>query len=153
VLYFCENNTYGMSMHVSRSINLADISERARAYGIPGVSIDGNDIFAVYDTVRGVREYVKRNGPQLVVANTYRTKGHSKSDANRYRTKEEIAEWEAKCPIRRMRARLLQEGIFEERELDDLDARAADTIEKAVEYAQASPYPPIDTIMDDIYAG
>jgi pyruvate dehydrogenase E1 component alpha subunit len=153
VLYFCENNTYGMSMHVSRSINLNDLSERAKAYGIPGISIDGNDVFAVYDAVRSARQHVKRNGPELIIANTYRTKGHSKSDANRYRTKEEIAEWEAKCPIKRMRARLLKERIFEEGELDELDENASDTIEKAVEFAKASPYPSIETIRDDVYAG
>jgi pyruvate dehydrogenase E1 component alpha subunit len=153
VIYYCENNTYGMSMHVSRSINLQDLAERARAYGIRGVSVDGNDVFEVYDTVREAREHVKRHGPMLVIANTYRTKGHSKSDANRYRTKEEIAEWEARCPIKRMRKRLLTEGLFTVDELDKLDAEAQRTIEEAVEFAQASPYPSIDTIMDDVYAG
>jgi len=153
VIYFCENNTYGMSMHVSRSINLKDLSERARAYGIKGASIDGNDVFEVYDAVRQAREHVKKNGPMLIIANTYRTKGHSKSDANRYRTKEEIAEWEARCPIKRMRKRLLEENLFTAEELDALDTEAQRTIEEAVEFAQASPYPSIDTIMDDVYAG
>jgi pyruvate dehydrogenase E1 component alpha subunit len=153
VIYFCENNTYGMSMHVSRSINLGDLAERARAYGIPGISIDGNDVFEVYEQVKEARAHVHSDGPVLVVANTYRTRGHSKSDANRYRTREEIAEWEARCPIKRARARVVGEEVFSEAELDVLQAEAEAAIARAVELGQASPPPSIDTVLDDVYAG
>ncbi len=152
VVYFCENNTYGMSMHVSRSINLTDLSQRAAAFGIRGVSIDGNDLFEVYEKVREARDYVRSHGPTLIIANTYRTVGHSKSDANRYRTRDEIAEWEARCPIRRARERVVQEGLFSEAELDELQGTASAMVERAVELALAAPLPSVESILDDVYS-
>jgi TPP-dependent pyruvate/acetoin dehydrogenase alpha subunit len=152
VIYFCENNTYGMSMHVSRSVPLADLADRAAGYGIPGIGVDGNDVFAVYEIVRAARRHARETGPTLIVANTYRTKGHSKSDANRYRTKAEIAEWEARCPIKRCRARLVAEGTFSAAELDTLEQEAQRTIDEAVRYAEQSPFPSLDTVEEDVYA-
>ena len=133
-------------------MNITDISVRAAAYGIPGKSIDGNDAVEVYNTVLEAKEYVKKNGPMLIVSNTYRITGHSKSDANVYRSKEEIAEWKEKCPIKRLRKYLEDNKIFTAQELDDIDEKTTNDIEKAVEFAQASPYPSLDTILEDVYA-
>lgn len=152
VIFICENNLYGMSTPISKSMNITDISVRAAAYGIPGKAIDGNDAVEVYNTVLEAKEYVKKNGPMLIVSNTYRITGHSKSDANVYRSKEEIAEWREKCPIKRLRKYLEDNKIFTAAELDELDAKTTDDIEKAVEFAQASPYPSLDTILEDVYA-
>lgn len=152
VIYLCENNLYGMSTHISKSMNITDISVRAQAYGIPGKSIDGNNVLEVYGTVLEAKEYVKKNGPILIVANTYRITGHSKSDANVYRTKEEIAAWKEKCPIKAMRKYLEDNGIFTAEELDFIEKKAHEDIEKAVEYARNSPYPSLDTILEDVYA-
>jgi acetoin:2,6-dichlorophenolindophenol oxidoreductase subunit alpha len=152
VIYICENNQYGMSMNVHRSTNLDDLSERARAYGIPGTRVDGNDVFAVYEAVREARQHVVKDGPVLIVSETYRYSGHSKSDANRYRTKEEIAEWKERDPIPRMRARLLEYGMFTEAQLGELENQGTQSIEDAVRYAEACPEPPIDELTTDVYA-
>ena len=152
IIYICENNQYGISMSVKKHVNIPDLSIRASSYGIPGKTIDGNDVLLVYQTVLEAKEYVKKNGPMLIVANTYRWMGHSKSDANRYRTKEEIAEWKEKCPIKRFREYLEENGIFTAKELDEIDRKTTNDIENAVEYAKNSAYPSLDTILDDVYA-
>ncbi len=152
IIFICENNLYGMSTHISRHMNIEDISIRASSYGIPGKTVDGNDVLEVYNTVLEAKEYVKKNGPMLIAANTYRITGHSKSDANVYRTKEEIAMWKEKCPIKRMRKYLEENKIFKPEELDQIEAGAAEDLERATEYAQQSNYPSLDTILEDVYA-
>ncbi len=97
MLFVCVNNTYGMSTHISRVMRDTDISKRAIPFGIPSKSINGNNVLEVYDTISEARRYVLENGPMLVVENTYRISGHSKSDGNLYRTKEEISQWKEKC--------------------------------------------------------
>ena len=152
VIYICENNQYGMSMNVHRSTNLEDLSERARSYGIPGKCVDGNDVLAVYAAVSEARQYVGKNGPVLIVCETYRYSGHLKSDANRYRTKEEIAEWKERDPIPRLRAKLVKSGMFTEAQLAELESKAGQSIEEAVAYAEACPEPSIDELTTDVYA-
>ncbi len=152
VIYLCENNQYGMSMSQKRATNIDDLSVRAQSYGIPGARIDGNDIFTVYDEVKKAREHVMQNGPYLIIAETYRFMGHSKSDANRYRTKEEINEWKEKDPIPRMRSYLQKNGVFSAGELDAMEEKATQDIEEAVEYAQNSPDPVPADLLNDVYA-
>lgn len=152
VLFVCEDNKYGMSMSSGRSINVQDISLRAQSYGIKGKTIDGNDAVAVYTQASEAREYVKQNGPMLLVCDTYRVLGHSKSDANVYRTKDEIAQWKAKDPIVRMKASMLQGGLFTEDALEHISRRANQAIEDALKFAQSCPYPSADTVCDDVYA-
>jgi len=152
VLYICENNQYGMSMSVNRSIKPDDLSVRAASYGIPGETIDGNDFFIVRDAVERMRKHVIKEGPALIVADTYRFLGHSKSDANKYRTKDEIARWKKKDPIKRFRDRVIAEGWLKNEELDALTGQAASDIEKAVVFAEKQPYPGIESIHEDIYA-
>ncbi len=152
VIFLCENNLYGMSVPTSKSMNIADVADRAAAYGIKGQVIDGNDVLAVYNAVLEAKDYVKKNGPMLIEAKTYRWLGHSKSDANVYRTKEEIAGWKEKCPIKRFRVYLESNKVFTAAELDEIEKQAKDDIEKAVEFAENSPYPALDTILDDVYA-
>jgi pyruvate dehydrogenase E1 component alpha subunit len=152
VIFVCENNQYGMSMSVRRATNVEDLAERARAYGIPGKRVDGNDVLAVHQAVREAKEHARTGGPSLIVAQTYRYQGHSKSDANRYRTKEEIAEWRARDPIPRFRKVLASTGSFTEAELDAIETRARDQIEEAVQFATASPDPDPETLLTDVYA-
>ncbi len=153
VIFFCENNFYGMSMPLSKHMNIKDIVKRAEAYGIPGYIVDGNDAVAVYRKVKEAAEYVRSGkGPVLIESKTYRWLGHSKSDANVYRTKEEIVEWKKKCPLKRFRAYLLKEEILTEEEADAIERKAKEDIEKAVEYANNSPEPPIGTLLEDVYA-
>lgn len=152
VIYLCENNQYGMSMSQKRATNIADLSVRADSYGIPGIRIDGNDIFTVYNAVKVAREYVVEHGPYLIIAETYRYMGHSKSDANKYRSKEEIAEWKEKDPIPRMRQFLEEQKILSAAELDDIEEQATRDIEEAVEYAKNSPDPVPADLSNDVYA-
>ncbi len=152
VLFVCVNNTYGMSTHISKVMKDTDIKKRAIPFGIPGKDVDGNDVLAVYETVKEAREYVLKNGPMLLVEHTYRISGHSKSDGNLYRSKEEIAEWKKKCPILAFREHLIQNEGFAAQELDAVEQAVDQAVEASVEYAKNSPEPTMDNIMDDVYA-
>jgi acetoin:2,6-dichlorophenolindophenol oxidoreductase subunit alpha len=152
VVFLCVNNQYGMSMHVSQHMNITDISVRAKAYGIPGESVDGNDIIAVYDATKKALRHARKRGPFLLVANTYRIMGHSKSDANKYRSREVIEEWKRKCPILRFRRYLLDEKLFSEEELEAIDRRAEQDIADALKFAEESAEPSLENVMDDVYA-
>jgi acetoin:2,6-dichlorophenolindophenol oxidoreductase subunit alpha len=151
VLFVCINNQYGMSMHVRRSMNIEDISVRAASYGMPGNSVDGNDALAVYAAAREARNAVHANGPLLLVLNTYRIMGHSKSDAGLYRSKEEVESWKKKDPLQRMACVLREKGLSAE-QIASMDAAAARTVEEAVAFAEASPEPSVDTVEEDVYA-
>nr|WP_201778090.1 thiamine pyrophosphate-dependent dehydrogenase E1 component subunit alpha [Thermanaerothrix daxensis] len=149
VVYLCENNQYAMSMPVTKAFNIERISQRACAYGIPGETVDGNDVLAVYAAVRQAAERARSGqGPTLVEAVTYRWRGHSKSDRQAYRTREEVKVWQQRDPIRRFAALL---GLSEE-ELAAYTAEAQRKVEAAVAFAQASPEPDVSTILEGVYA-
>jgi pyruvate dehydrogenase E1 component alpha subunit len=153
VVYFCENNQYGMSMHVKRSTAVERISDRACAYGFPGKTVDGNDLFEVYEaTKEAVARARAGEGPSLIEGVTYRWKGHSKSDADRYRTKEEIEEWKAKDPIVRLQELLVREGIVTPDQARAIESEAQSQIDSAVEFAESCPEPSLDTIEEGVYA-
>ena len=153
VVFICENNQYGMSGPAKEMMNIEDVAARAESYGIPGKVVDGNDVF---DVMNGVSEAVDRarngQGPSIVEAKTYRWKGHSKSDAKKYRTREEEQEWRAKDPIARLRDVLIQEGLLTEDGAAEIKAAAKKEIEDSVEFSKESPMPTIDDLMEDIYA-
>jgi pyruvate dehydrogenase E1 component alpha subunit len=113
--------------------------------------VDGNDAIAVYEAACEARQYVKQNGPMLLVCNTYRIAGHSKSDKNVYRSKSEIDAWRRKDPIKRME-RYMKENGFSTEDIEGAGIQAAEAIEQAVRFAQNSPYPSVDTIMDNVYS-
>ena len=153
VLFICVNNTYGMSTPIAKVMKDTDISKRAIPFGMPSKSIDGNKVLEVYNTVKEARKYVVENSSQmLIVENTYRISGHSKSDGNLYRTKEEINAWKKKCPIKYFRQYLLENNIFSDRQLDEMIEETKKIIEEAVDYAKNSPNPSVETILDDVYA-
>jgi pyruvate dehydrogenase E1 component alpha subunit len=152
IIFACVNNCYGMSMHVSRHMNISDIAVRATSYGIPGKSVDGNDIFEVYRATVEARKIARDKGPILLVLNTYRIMGHSKSDAGLYREKAEVEEWKRKDPITRMRQRLLADSLGTEAELADLEHKAEEAIADALAFAEASPEPDVQNVEQDVYA-
>lgn len=153
VVFVCTNNKYGMSMSTERSMTVQHISERAAAYNIPGVTVDGNDVLAVYDaTVEAVKRARNGEGPSIVEGLTYRWKGHSKSDANRYRTKEEMEDWKTKCPILRFEKYLVENKVATQEELDTMRAAAKQDMDNAVEFAKQGVYPGIETLEEDVYA-
>nr|WP_174614562.1 thiamine pyrophosphate-dependent dehydrogenase E1 component subunit alpha [Virgibacillus ihumii] len=153
VIFVCENNLYGMSGNVNEMTNVKNIADRAQAYGIPGVVADGNDIV---DMMNKSNEAIERarggEGPTLIEAKTYRWKGHSKSDAKKYRTREEEKEWKAKDPIKRFKNVLVEAGILTEEQAEEIRKDAKQEIEEAVEFAQNSPMPTEDDLLTDVYA-
>lgn len=149
VIYLCENNAYAMSMPMKKSMNIAQISQRAAAYGMPGVTIDGNDVVQVYETMKSAQEYTRSGkGPYLVEVETYRWKGHSKSDKQAYRTRDEVKQWMAKDPILRF-AKL---AGLENESLERRRAFSREKISKAVEFAESSPEPDVKDILEGVYA-
>ena len=153
VIFYCENNLYGMSVAQSDSMNIKDIAVRAESYGIKGIIIDGNNAVEVYNKVSEVADYVRAgNGPVLVESKTYRWLGHSKSDAQVYRSKEEVNEWKKKDPIKQLEKYLVENNVFEQDELEKMKSRAKQDIEDAVEFAEKSENPPVETVLLDVYA-
>lgn len=153
VIFICDNNQYGMSMHVNRSMNIDQISKRAISYGIPGFSVDGNDVLAVYDVVEGAVAYARAGkGPALIDCQSYRWRGHSKSDRNLYRTTEEINVWKNKCPIRRFKAVLVDAKIMSQDEVEEIDQLAKEAIDAAAEKAKSFPDPSPENMEDEVYA-
>jgi len=151
-VFLCENNMYAMSSSVKRFIPTQNIADRAAAFGIPGVVVDGMDVIAVYNTTKTAVERARSGkGPTLIEAKTYRYKGHSKSDKNLYRTKEEIEEWKKRDPINTFKKHLLESGELTTEEINRLEESVKDEIKKGVEFAIKSPEPPIDSITKYVY--
>ena len=129
VVFVCENNKYGMSTSTERSTAVPNIADRAAAYAMPGKTVDGNDFSAVTEAVdAAVARARSGEGPSLIENMTYRWRGHSKSDRNRYRTKEEIAEWQEKDPIAQMTRLLKDHGIVDDAGIEAIEADVAKTI-------------------------
>ncbi|MBI5030299.1 MAG: thiamine pyrophosphate-dependent dehydrogenase E1 component subunit alpha [Chloroflexi bacterium] len=153
VVFICDNNQYGMSMHVHKAMNIENISARASAYGIPGKSVNGNDVLAVYEAVAQAVEYARAgNGPSLIDNVTYRWRGHSKSDRNLYRTPEEINQWKERCPIRQFKKVLLNAEVMSQEELEAIDETAKASIERAAEEAVTFAEPSPENMEDEVYA-
>ncbi|MBG9790867.1 thiamine pyrophosphate-dependent dehydrogenase E1 component subunit alpha [Brevibacillus laterosporus] len=154
VIFFCENNQYGMSGPVTEMVNIEHIADRSKAYGIPGVVVDGNDLFAVMNAVAEAAERARRGeGPTLIEAKTYRYKGHSKSDAKKYRTREEEMDWRKNrdC-IKKLQEVLIEKGLLTQEQAKEIEQQAKKEIEEAVVFAEESPMPSLDTLEEDVYA-
>lgn len=142
VVFVCENNKYGMSVSTERSTAVKNIAERAVAYSMPGVTVDGNSLSDVSEaSVTAIERARRGEGPTLIECKTYRHRGHSKSDRNRYRTKEEIDDWISKDPIGRFEAELIQYGIVTENEVEEIRASVEREIADGIEFAKNSPSP------------
>jgi pyruvate dehydrogenase E1 component alpha subunit len=153
VIFVCENNLYAMGTRQSRVMAIENVADRAVAYGIPGVVVDGNDVLAVYEaTEKAVERARKGEGPTLIECKTYRHKGHSRVDPAKYRPKEEVEEWLAKDPIKCFKEKLLQTNTLTESEIQQIEKEVSDEIEEAVKFAMESPYPAPEEALEDIYA-
>ena len=153
VIFVCENNGYGMSTSTARSTAVKFISERAAAYSMPGVTVDGNDFSAVSEALHHAIVRARAGeGPSLVENLTYRWRGHSKSDRNRYRTKAEIEEWMAKDPIARFRAELIAHGVLDDAAADAVAAEAVADVQKGIEFAKSGPSPQLSEVTRYVYA-
>jgi len=154
VIYLCENNQYGMGMPIKKATNLDKLSDRAKGYNIIGLTIDGNDVMDVYDSVLKLSEDVRSGkGPVLLEAFTYRIKGHSLRDAQRYRPEGEAKKWLADYdPIERFKKYLLTEGYITQSEIDNIAVKANEEIEAAVKFALESPFLDVSKVAEDVYA-
>jgi pyruvate dehydrogenase E1 component alpha subunit len=153
VVFICENNQYGMSGASDRMSSVKPLSKRALAYGMPGETVDGNDVLAVYQvTGSAVQRARDGHGPSLIENYTYRWRGHSKSDRNVYRTQEEIEAWRQHCPIRRFKEILVQAERMNAEEVEAIDQEAKATIDRAAEEALTLPEPSPDNLEDEVYA-
>jgi len=156
VLYVCENNQYALSTPLRESAGLPEISERARAYGMPGVRVDGNDLLAVDDAAgEAVRRARAGEGPTLLDCLTYRFFGHFTGDPGRgatYRSKAEMEQWLERCPIRKLRQYLTDSGAMSDATEREIMARAQAAIEAAVAFAESSPWPSPDEALEDVFA-
>ena len=153
VIYFCENNQYGMGASVWETFALAaDIYKLADAYKMPGRRINGMDVLEVRDAMKDAVKYVSDGGgPIFIEAQTYRFRGHSIADPAAYRLSSEVEEWLARDPLYSYREKLMEEGIADESELAEIDAANLKTIEDAVDFAVASPFPDRSELFTDIY--
>jgi pyruvate dehydrogenase E1 component alpha subunit len=154
VVFVCENNKYAMSMDVALAMAVANVADRASAYAMPGVVVDGNDLPAVAAAARPAVDRARAGaGPSLVECKTYRLRGHSKSDRNLYRTKDEIDAWRTRDPIARLESELAAHGRFAPAELAEFSREAQRTMEHALEFAKSSPDPDPAELTRDVYAG
>ena len=153
VIFVCENNLYAMGTRQSKVMKIENIADRAVAYGIPGVVVDGNDVSAVYEASHEAVERARRGeGPTLIECKTYRHKGHSRVDPARYRPKEEVEAWLSKDPIKRLKEKLLQTKMLTETEIAKIEKELSAKIDEAVKFAMESPYPAPEEALEDVYA-
>jgi len=153
VVFVCENNGYGISLSQKFHQAIKDISDRAVSYNIPGVTVDGNDVFAVYEAVgEAVNRARKKQGPTLVECKTYRHRGHFEGDPVNYRSKEELEEWLEKDPIPRMEKYLLENDVVSEEKMKEMSDKLDSEIEEAVKFAKESPFPDVEASVEDVYS-
>ena len=152
VVFVCENNKYGMSVSTERSMAVAHVADRAASYNMPGQVVDGNRIEDVSEAIMAATARARRGeGPSLIECKTYRIRGHSKSDRNRYRTKEEIEEWQAKDPIGHFEAELVAHGLLKDDEIAAIRSGAEREIADAIEFARNGTDPDPRQGTRDVY--
>ncbi|HEX2986825.1 MAG TPA: thiamine pyrophosphate-dependent dehydrogenase E1 component subunit alpha, partial [Chloroflexota bacterium] len=153
VIFVCENNLHALSIPASYHMSVPNVADRAVAYNIPGVIVDGNDVLAVVDaTSEAVARARRGDGPTLMECKTYRWRGHSERDPTDPRPKEEIALWKARCPIARSRRLLIEEVGVEESRVLEVEASAKAEVADAASFAQESPYPVPEDCLTGVYA-
>ena len=152
VIFVCENNLYAMGTRISNVTAIGNIAQRAIAYGIPGLTVDGNDAVAVFQAAREAVDIARKGeGPTLLECQTYRHKGHSRFDPAKYRPEEEVEEWMKKDPIMRLRKMLTEEQIMSEEEAGEIDKRIIAEVEQAAEFALESSYPELEEALEDVF--
>jgi len=153
VVYVIENNMYAEKTSISDTCRLTNVSDRASAYGIPNVTVDGNDVIAVYEAVtQAVARARKGEGPTLVETKTYRWHGHYEGDAQTYKPKEEVEAWMRKDPIPAFRKRLIEMGTMTEQDAEKINEEINEEIDRAVKFAEESPYPAPEETLEDVFA-
>jgi pyruvate dehydrogenase E1 component alpha subunit len=152
VVFVCENNRYAETTSTDYAVGGRDIARRGAAYGMPGLVVDGQDVFAVYEAAReAVRRARAGQGPTLLECQTYRYFGHFEGDNLKYRTREEEASYRSRDCLERFRDAVLRSNLLTRAELDAIDQQARDTVRDAVQYAEDSPLPRPEECLEDVY--
>jgi len=153
VIFMCENNLYGQFTPYEKHTRVPDVAEKARAYGVPSVIVDGNDVLAVRAaTDEGASRARAGEGPTLIECKTYRWHGHMEGDVYGYRTEAEIEAWKQRCPIAGLRSRLIGERVAGQEEFDAVDERVEAAVSAAIEFAEASGDPDPSTATENVYS-
>jgi len=154
-LFIVENNQYGMGTSVARSTAMTDLAAKFNAYGIENEKVDGMDIEAVLECAHRVTEKVRETGaPYAVEAITYRTAPHGAADFfEKYRTKDEVQKWRQRDPIGLLEHKLLERGVIEEDDIEEIKDEMKETVDEIVEFADESEEPPLEELYADVYAG
>lgn len=152
-IYVVENNGYSMGT-AARRHTVGEIHERAKGYGMKSAVFNGMDVFTVYENMKKIAEDVRKTGePWFVEIRTYRYRGHSMSDPQKYRTKKELEEYQKTDPIERMKSYLLDEKISEQKELEEINNKIEDKVMEAIEFAEKAPFPEPDALYEDMFSG
>ncbi len=152
VVYVCENNLYAASTPFSKAFKIQNVADRAAAYGMPGVVVDGNDVEAVYRVAgEAIARARRREGPTLIEAKTYRLCGHSRSDPRTYRSREEEEEWAKRDPIPRLAGRLKELGLATDETLASIEQEVQALIDEAVRFAEESPLPEPEETLQHVF--
>ena len=152
VLWVCENNIYGMGTSVERASAVAEIRQRAEGYNMKSGRVDGMDVMAVYDAACEAIDFVRKNSqPYLLEVTTYRYRGHSMGDPERYRKQEEVKKWQENDPIGIFRKQLLEKKTVSGKALDEIDAQVEEELNQAVEFAESSPEPTMEDLFANVY--
>jgi pyruvate dehydrogenase E1 component alpha subunit len=153
VLWVCENNLYGMGTAVDRASAVSSIAMKARGYDMPNDKVNGMDVLKVYEAAQKAIEAVRSGiGPYLLEITTYRFRGHSMGDPERYRKQEEVKKWEESDPIGIYRKYLTENKIATGKSMDEIDVLVLGEVAKAVEFAETSPEPTMENLYKDIYS-
>jgi len=153
IVYVVEANDWGISMATTKAVNVSDLSVRAQAYGITGVSVDGRNPLAVYAAAdEAVGRARRGEGPTLLVCHAPRIRGHEEGDPQSYRPKAEIDEAKRNDPVPHYRSYLLERGIMSEWELDEIDRQIEGEADEAVAFAEHTPYPDPEEAMSDLFS-
>jgi len=153
LICYCENNIFAESTNIYDSTNLTDITDRAAAFNIPGVAVDGNDVLAVYETVvEAVARARKGEGPTFIEGRTCRQRGHFEGDTHLYQSQEDKDECKEKDPIPRFRKKLVEMKVFTEADADRIHKEVAAEMDEAVKFALESPFPDPKEVLTDVFA-
>jgi pyruvate dehydrogenase E1 component alpha subunit len=152
VIFICENNNYAMGTSIERTSNVIDIYKLADAYEMPADKADGMTPEAVHDSIsRAVKRAREGDGPTLIEFKTYRYKGHSISDPQKYRSKEEVDEYKDQDPINKVISTILENGFAVQSDLDAIDSKIHEIVEESVRFAEESPFPDDSEVYKDVY--
>jgi pyruvate dehydrogenase E1 component alpha subunit len=152
VVFVNENNLYGISSCTINSMCVSDIADRASAYDMPGVVVDGNDVVAVYEAAfEAVKRAREGEGPSLVECKTYRHKGHFEGDPCVYRDEDELAEWKAKDPLTRFEKKLVEVNLLDAEKIQEIKNTIAGELDEAEKFAEESPFPGPSELTEDVY--